>query len=111
MTNETREPVYVGIDVSKDSLEVALADKAASVRFVNDEQGVKALLEHLAGHNVAVVLLEATGGPKTDSPLASMGAVITRRGAVLSLQASTSAPSLSSLSRLSLASRTLRVRC
>ena len=62
MTNETREPVYVGIDVSKDSLEVALADKAASVRFVNDEQGVKALLEHLAGHNVAVVLLEATGG-------------------------------------------------
>ena len=62
MTNETREPVYVGIDVSKDSLEVALADKAASVRFVNDEQGVKALLEHLAGHHVAVVLLEATGG-------------------------------------------------
>jgi transposase len=62
MTNETREPVYVGIDVSKDSLEVALADKAASVRFINDEQGVKALLEHLAGHNVAVVLLEATGG-------------------------------------------------
>ncbi|MFO1232780.1 MAG: transposase [Paenacidovorax caeni] len=51
----------MGIDVSKDSLEVALADKAASVRF-NDEQGVKALLEHLAGHNVAVVLLEATGG-------------------------------------------------
>ena len=45
MTNETREPVYVGIDVSKDSLEVALADKAASVRFINDEQGVKALLE------------------------------------------------------------------
>ena len=48
MTNETREPVYVGIDVSKDSLEVALADKAASVRFANDEQGVKALLENLA---------------------------------------------------------------
>ena len=46
MANESREPVYVGIDVSKDSLEAALADKAASVRFENDEQGVNALLEH-----------------------------------------------------------------
>ncbi|MFP5485522.1 MAG: IS110 family transposase [Gammaproteobacteria bacterium] len=62
MANESREPVYVGIDVSKDSLEVALADKVASVRFENDEQGVNALLEHLTSHNVAVVLLEATGG-------------------------------------------------
>ena len=76
MTNETREPVYVGIDVSKDSLEVALADKAASVRFANDEQGVKALLEHLAGHNVAVVLLEA---PHRIEALAQALAVLGKR--------------------------------
>ena len=62
MTNETREPVYVGIDVSKDSLKWQLADKTASVRFINDEQGVKAPLNTFAGHHVAVVLLEATGG-------------------------------------------------
>lgn len=30
MTNESLEPVYVGIAVSKDSLAVAWADKAAS---------------------------------------------------------------------------------
>jgi hypothetical protein len=35
-----------------------VADKAAMPK----KQGVKALLEHLAGHNVAVVLLEAKPG-------------------------------------------------
>lgn len=62
MAKESHEPVYVGIDVSKGSLEVALADKGASVRFDNDEQGIQGLLEHLRDHEVAVVLLEATGG-------------------------------------------------
>jgi transposase len=62
MAKESCEAVYVGIDVSKGSLEVALTDKGASVRFDNDDQGIQELLEHLRGHEVAVVLLEATGG-------------------------------------------------
>ena len=46
--------------------------------------------------------------PKTDSPLQAWGAVITGRGRMLISQASTSFPSFSSLSRLSLASRTFQ---
>lgn len=62
MADESRESVYVGIDVSKDSLEVSLGDKGASMRFGNDDQGISAMLDWLAGHSVAVVLMEATGG-------------------------------------------------
>lgn len=62
MANDIEHPVYVGIDVSKASLEVAIGDKASSSRFGNDDKGVKAVLQHLKGHDVAVVLLEATGG-------------------------------------------------
>ena len=62
MTNESSNCLYVGIDVAKASLEVALDDKAASVSFANDAQGIAALQARLKGLPVAVVLLEATGG-------------------------------------------------
>lgn len=62
MANESLKSVYVGIDVSKASLDVALSDKAPSVRFGNDEQGIAAVLAQLQDYEVAVVLLEATGG-------------------------------------------------
>lgn len=63
MTDET-EAVFVGIDVSKAWLEVALGEKAQTLRFGNDDKGVAALVEHLKGlpGGVALVLLEATGG-------------------------------------------------
>jgi transposase len=62
MTNESTKPLCVGIDVAKDSLEVALDDKGQSMRFDNDEQGVQALLDLFKGKCVALVTLEATGG-------------------------------------------------
>jgi transposase len=62
MTNESTNHLYVGIDVAKASLEVALDDKAGSVSFANDEQGIAALQAHLKDLPVALVLLEATGG-------------------------------------------------
>ena len=63
MTNAS-ELIFVGIDVSKDTLEVALDDSAKTQTLGNDEAGVKALiakLKPLVGR-IAVVLLEATGG-------------------------------------------------
>lgn len=63
MTNAS-ELIFVGIDVSKDTLEVALDDSAKTLTLGNDRAGVDALvakLKPLAGR-VAVVLLEATGG-------------------------------------------------
>jgi len=61
---DATEAVFVGIDVSKDWLEVALGEQARTTRWTNDEQGVTGLLEHLgqAGQQVALVVMEATGG-------------------------------------------------
>lgn len=63
MTNAS-ELIFVGIDVSKTTLEVALDDSAKTQCFGNDEAGVKALVAKLLalGDRLAVVLLEATGG-------------------------------------------------
>jgi transposase len=62
MTNESESYLYVGIDVAKASVEVALDDKTHSTSFTNDAQGIAALLAHLKDLPVALVLLEATGG-------------------------------------------------
>jgi transposase len=63
MTN-ANELIFVGIDVSKATLEVALDDSAKTRMLSNDETGFKALVGELKkmGDRVAVVLLEATGG-------------------------------------------------
>lgn len=63
MTNAS-EAIFVGIDVSKATLEVALDDSSKTQCFGNDEQGVRALIAKLnaVADRVALVLLEATGG-------------------------------------------------
>ena len=62
MTDKSVNPLFVGIDVAKESLEVALAHDARTTRFGNDAQGIEALLALLADKRVALVVLEATGG-------------------------------------------------
>jgi transposase len=63
MTNAS-ELIFVGIDVSKATLEVALDDSSKTQCFSNDDVGVKALIAKLepVADRVALVLLEATGG-------------------------------------------------
>jgi transposase len=63
MTNAS-ELIFVGIDVSKATLEVALDDSAKTQTIGNDAAGVQALLAQLepVKDRVAVILLEATGG-------------------------------------------------
>ena len=55
-------PSFVGIDVSKDSLDVAARPQGLSFRLPNTAAGIAALLERLAPSAPALVLLEATGG-------------------------------------------------
>ncbi len=62
MTEVSQNQMFVGVDVSKANLDVALNDKDASQRFANDDKGIRALLTLLKPLNVAVVLMEATGG-------------------------------------------------
>lgn len=63
MTNAS-ELIFVGIDVSKGTLEVALDDGAKTQTLGNDAAGVDALIAKLSplADRIAVVLLEATGG-------------------------------------------------
>jgi transposase len=53
--------VYVGIDVSKEHLDVASEDGAFEARFANDEQGHGELTKRLLELGPTLVILEATG--------------------------------------------------
>jgi transposase len=53
--------VYIGIDVSKENLDVASDDGALEARFSNDELGHAQLAERLRGLSPALVVMEATG--------------------------------------------------
>ena len=53
---------YVGVDVSKDSLEVALKYDAKSFNVRNDHSGIAQLLKRLPSPGTCVVVLEGSGG-------------------------------------------------
>ncbi len=65
MTRKT----YIGIDVSKDALEVHVLESGLHNVFSNDEDGVEALVDWIASLNPALVILEATGGYEQDAVL------------------------------------------
>ena len=54
--------IYVGIDVSKAMLEVALGEGHDRWEFSNDEEGVRGLCDHLKSIKPTLVVLEASGG-------------------------------------------------
>lgn len=56
------ELLYVGIDVAKDSLEVALGTNSKSFSIPNDQQGLSKLLEKIPQPGQCVLILEASGG-------------------------------------------------
>lgn len=56
------QPIYVGIDVSKDHLDVARHDEEEVWRVSNDEEGIDELVNRLVDVSPELVVLEATGG-------------------------------------------------
>lgn len=55
--------MYVGIDLSKDQLDVAFSSAGESAAFPHDEAGIAALVKRLRGSgDLTLVVLEATGG-------------------------------------------------
>lgn len=54
--------VYLGIDVSKDKLDVAVLGKKASVQFANTSKGITKLVVHLRQVKPSLIVVEATGG-------------------------------------------------
>ena len=56
------EQYYAGVDVAKDTVELALGLSASVESFVNEPSGHEALVKRLHEHEVALVVLEASGG-------------------------------------------------
>ena len=54
--------IFVGIDVSKAWLDVAVHEQATFFRVRNNDQGVGELVEQLQAIEPTLVILEATGG-------------------------------------------------
>jgi transposase len=54
--------VYLGIDIAKDKLDLAIDGADALETFVNDAVGIASLVERLASLRPTLVVLEATGG-------------------------------------------------
>ena len=60
------ESLYVGIDVAKDSFDVASLPAGLHVSLPNDPAGRRQFLDTLRPHPVALIVLEATGGYERD---------------------------------------------
>src|SRR5437667_10581663 len=58
----TAPTVFVGIDVSKDALDVALRPSGERWQVAHDSRGIEGLLQRLGPLPEALVVLEATGG-------------------------------------------------
>uniref|UniRef100_A0A6V7KTN7 Uncharacterized protein n=1 Tax=Bracon brevicornis TaxID=1563983 RepID=A0A6V7KTN7_9HYME len=55
-------PLCVGIDVSKATLDIAASSTIAQFSVANDTDGFDSIMAELKKHDVALVLMEATGG-------------------------------------------------
>lgn len=53
---------YVGIDVSKANLDIALSNAPSVLRVANNEAGLKELIKTLPGKKHTLIVMEATGG-------------------------------------------------
>lgn len=60
MENITK--IYVGVDVSKDSLSIHFYPLEEAFKIENSAKGMKLLLEKLAMHDVELITFESTGG-------------------------------------------------
>ena len=58
----TSTPVFVGIDVAKDALDLCISPAGDTARVPNTDDGHQALIADLRARPVALIALEATGG-------------------------------------------------
>lgn len=58
----TSKELFVGIDVSKASLDLAVRPGDETWTFPNDQEGISQLVERISGLSPTLVVLEATGG-------------------------------------------------
>ena len=68
--------IFIGIDVCKAQLDVAIRPTAQTLSVTNDKAGIKTLVKHLVKLQPALVVLESTGGLERQAMIALMGAEI-----------------------------------
>jgi transposase len=66
--SESKQPIYVGIDIAKDKLDVWVPGKHAE--FTNDDEGHDKLVRFLRRFTIQVIVMEATGGLETEVAIA-----------------------------------------
>ncbi len=54
--------VYIGVDISKDELDISVYPTGKSFKIPNDKPGIKKIIRFLTKHDVAQIACEATGG-------------------------------------------------
>ena len=64
----TKETVYVGVDVAKSTLDVAVSNSKGTKQFANDPGGITNAVRHIVGLKPAGIIIEASGG--LEMPLA-----------------------------------------
>jgi transposase len=68
------ETTFIGIDVSRDTLEVGSTAQASTSRQSNDTPGIEALTGELLALAPALIVLEASGGHEFETACASQAA-------------------------------------
>jgi transposase len=62
MSTPSSKPVYVGIDVAKAHLDVAVGEQNVPWRVANDPQGIRELLTRVQASAPNLIVVESTGG-------------------------------------------------
>ena len=57
----TEEPVCVGVDVAKNTLDIAVSNLKETRQFNNDHQGITSAVHYISSLKTARIILEATG--------------------------------------------------
>jgi transposase len=63
--SEDEKQVFIGIDVSKDKLDVAVRPTETGRTFSNDEDGISFLVDFVKSLSPSLIVLEASGGLET----------------------------------------------
>src|SRR5262245_11608244 len=71
------DPVFVGIDVSSQVLEIATSVESRTTQQSNDMGGIEQLVEQLKRLKPALIVLEATGGYEFEAACALQAAGLT----------------------------------
>ena len=61
--------LFVGVDVSKDSLDVAIGTQKDIITFANDQKGVDSLVKELKRIDAQLTVFESTGGYELWQPV------------------------------------------